>query len=257
MLKVDGIVLKEVNIKEHDKLTTLFTKEFGKMEFYVTRARNNSSPFSDISYVGTYCEFIYNTKNNISFLNQFKTIEDFEGIKRNDKKLSYMRYFMEFLDKTIELDVIQEDIFEFALIVINKMDQSDYNLRLLKCIYELGMLSLLGYKPETKGCICCEKVKNDFEWYFSIKDGGLLCGDCVERNSKIKNSLNVNETNNIVKISNATINAMNYILFTDIERIFMFKVDSFILKELEITTINLVNINIGQNFRMLDFLKNI
>ena len=70
------------------------------------------------------------------------------------------------------------------------------------------------------GCTTC-KTKEDIS-HFSIRDNGLKCEEC----SKLDKS--------VIRISNATLYAIRYIVMTDAKKLFSFSVPESSIEELKL-----------------------
>lgn len=243
--KITGVVIKEVNLKESDKIITVFTKEMGKVQLYAKRARDIKSPFLAGTQLCVNADFLYTSKGNINFLNQISILNAFPKIRFDIDKLYYAMYFLEFLDKTVELESPSEEMYDFLVKTLQRLNDAKEDIKLIRIIYELKMLSMLGYAPEVTRCIRCDSdIESDF-YYFSLDDCGVLCEDCVEKNDRV------------IKASKTTIYAMQYIIYIELNKIFLFTLDSKILRELKEITDELLKINICQTFRTLDFLNEV
>ncbi|HAN09471.1 MAG TPA: DNA repair protein RecO [Clostridiales bacterium] len=243
--KITGIVIKEVNLKESDKIITIFSSEIGKVQLYVKRAREIKSPFLAGTQLLTHASFVYTPKNNINFLNQISITCGFEKIKFDIEKIYYAMYFLEFLDKTVELESPAEDMFIFLVKILNRFNDGNDDIKLIRLIYELKMLALLGYAPEVTKCIRCESGVTEENNYFNFEDCGVVCEKCLESDATV------------MKLNKESLHAMQYILYIEIDKIFSFEISPKIIKELREIVDKLVKINIGQSFRTLDFLNKI
>ena len=243
--KITGIVIKEVKLKEADKIITIFSKEMGKVQLYATRAQNIKSPFLAGTQLFTYASFIYSSKNSINFLNQISIINGFEKIKFDIEKIYYAMYFLEFLDKSVELEYPGKMMFEFIVNTLYTLDGAKEDVKLIRAIYELKMISLLGYTPEVTSCVKCDKEIEGDNYHFSFEDCGLLCEKCIEPIDKA------------IKLNKTTVYGMQYIIYIELNKIFLFTLTPEILKELRLVIDGLIKININQSFRTLDFLNEI
>ncbi|HCC07330.1 MAG TPA: DNA repair protein RecO [Clostridiales bacterium] len=243
--KITGIVIKEVNLKESDKIITIFSNEIGKVQLYAKRAREIKSPFLAGTQLLTHASFIYTAKNNINFLNQVNITCGFEKIRFDIEKIYYAMYFLEFLDKTVELESPHEDMFNFLVEILNRLNNESDNPKLMRVVYELKMLALLGYTPEITKCIRCESEVSGENYYFSFEDCGLVCEQCLGRSDRV------------MKLNKASLYAMQYILYIDIDKVFSFELSLIILNDIREVVGKLVKINMGQNFRTLDFLDKV
>ena len=77
-------------------------------------------------------------------------------------------------------------------------------------IFKLRLLCILGFTPHITTCKECRK-KEDL-MYFSFKDNGLKCGACAKQDTSV------------MQISEATKNAIEYIVLAPAKKLFSFQV---------------------------------
>ena len=58
LFKVKGIVIKEIQYKDNDKIITLLTDEFGKISCLAKGAKKNNSPLLAACQLFVYSEFV-------------------------------------------------------------------------------------------------------------------------------------------------------------------------------------------------------
>ena len=121
------------------------------------------------------------------------------------------------------------------------LEKSNRNPRLISVIYELRLMSLIGYMPQVLECVNCgskEKIH-----HFNIKMGGVLCDDCMH------------EDYYAYKLSQSGWYTLKYIIHSDLSKLFSFDLDEFILKELEIISEKYLSYHIEKDFQTLEFIK--
>ncbi len=241
IIKLRGLVLREANSKDIDKIITVLTKEKGKKTMSAKGARRPKSSLIAGTQQFAYCDF-YIYDGNIANINQIELIESFHNIRNDIIKLSYATYFMELIENTVLEGESSEELLKFTLKALQILNKTEYDQKLLSKIYELKLMQLIGYMPETTMCVNCGNSIED-NIYFSAEVCGILCSKCKELN------------NNIIKISHGSLSAIQYILSADLSNIFNFSVSEQVLNELSKITKAYISIHIEHKFKSLDFLK--
>lgn len=84
-------------------------------------------------------------------------------------------------------------------------------------IFKMKLLCLLGFKPRIEECTNCKR--KDELTYFSIKDNGIKCSNCITQD---KGS---------IKISTSTYTALKFITLASAKNVFNFNLKGESLKE--------------------------
>ena len=90
---------------------------------------------------------------------------------------------IEYLNETLEEGKPQPRTFELTIEFMEAITQAKGNYETMLYAYLVKNLGMQGVMPELNQCVDCGKKREDFEApvYFSISGGGILCGDCMER----------------------------------------------------------------------------
>lgn len=242
IIKTKGLVLREANSGEADKIITVLTKEKGKKVIAAKGARSSKSQFVAGTQQFCYCDFIiYENNKSISNLNQLEIIESFHNIRKDLYKLSYATYFMELVENTAMEELACEDLLKLTLKSLQILNKTEYNLKLLARIYELRLMKIIGYMPETTQCVSCGRPLDSF--YFNSEVGGVLCNSCKSKFSKS------------IQISKSTLYTLQYIIAADLSKLFNFSVSDQIISELTQISKSYISVHIEHKFKTLSFLE--
>ncbi|OZM57734.1 DNA repair protein RecO [Lottiidibacillus patelloidae] len=175
MLKAEGIVIRSIDYGESNKIITLFTKEFGKVGVMARGAKKPKSRLASTTQLFTCGYFLFQKSTKLGTLQQAEVLTPLRMIQSDIIKTAYAAYFVELLDKCTEERKSSTAIYEFlyySLVYLNEgIDE-----QVLKYIFEMKMLILLGIQPHVNGCKSCGVL--DEKYSFSIKEGGFLCKRC-------------------------------------------------------------------------------
>ncbi len=215
-MNAKAVVLKEIPLKEEDKIIIAFSKEYGKISIYAKGARKTKSAFLAGTQVLTYSNFYIHKKENLSNVLKIDLVDSYLYIKNDIEKLYYALYFCEFIDHLIIEENPQKDLFGFFIFTLEYM-QHKLDLRLIKVIFEIKILSLCGFIPDVERCTGCGKLLD--EAYFDEENKVLLCPDCAEKKG-------------LRKITKTTLFTLKYIMRSELGKVFHFTLDEPYLNEL-------------------------
>jgi DNA repair protein RecO (recombination protein O) len=176
LIKVQGVVIKSINLGESDKIITLFCDKLGKIEVVVHGARKHKSKFMSSTQPFFYGEYLVFRGKSLYSLNESHAIDSFQSIIMDLDRLAYGSYFLELIDNLIEKENRNVTLFALLLKTLYVLSHSNIDLALLKLVVEFKAISISGYMPQVFTCIKCkEKVTKG---YFSITEGGIVCSNC-------------------------------------------------------------------------------
>ncbi len=123
------------------------------------------------------------------------------------------------------------------------------SLSILKAIFEIRGCCIGGYMQNLMGCIYCKNY-DCAEMYFSVKNGSLICGDCLkgkERHQEFEAKL----------LHPAVLAALRHIVYSDFNKLFSFSILGQSEGELEYISEKYIYYHLGSNFKALDFYKSL
>ncbi|HHV29676.1 DNA repair protein RecO [Acetivibrio mesophilus] len=243
-LKTTGIVIKEVNTGEADRIVTIFSKNKGKISASAKGARRPKSHLVAGTQLLCYSEFVLFKGKDMYSVTSCDVIEPFYDIRSDLERLTYAAHMMEMVN-----DVIFENqpatrllqLFLNSLYMLTKTDKSP--LQIVR-IFEFRLLSIIGYAPWVSGCTECGSTLFD-SMYFSFLKCGFLCGGCLAKDK------------GAIRISEGAAKALNYIVYSKMNNLFSFEVSENVLDELGRVSRRYMRDRLEKNYNKLDFIKNI
>ena len=220
--KISGIVIAESNMGDFDKMLTILTPNYGKISCSARGARRPKSQLLAGTQLLCFGEYMVFKGNDTYTINSCEPIELFYNIREDLDKLTYASFITKIIsDVTTE----NQNCFNTLKLYLNTLymiSETDKDLDFIVSVFKLRLLKILGYMPYVDGCVEC-KTKEDVN-HFSIKDNGFKCKNCAKVDK------------GAIEISEATRNAIEYIMKADSKKIFQFDLSEKGRKELEIVS---------------------
>lgn len=166
LVKVKGLIIKEADYKEFDKLLTLLTGEYGKISVYAFGVRKENSKSIGKIRRFSFSNFELRKINDRYQFEDAKVIKSFDELASNYEDVCFASYFIELADYFVfeneEIEnVLKLLFFAFKALLDKKMDRS-----LIKRVFELKMLKYQGIYTDTSML----KYKNlSYTWDFVLK----------------------------------------------------------------------------------------
>lgn len=243
--KLKGIIIREVNYGESDKILTVLTEEEGKITISAKGARRNKSGICAASSIMCYSEFTLYKGKSMYILNGIDIIEQFYNIRNDLDSLTYASYFLEVVNDVVPEHQSANDVLKLLLNCLFFIMKNKKSKLLIKIIFDFRLMAIIGYAPSVNECqVCnCKKELN----YFSYSICGLICEDCIKGK----------EHEHSTYISKGSILALNHILSSKINDLFSFNVSNYVLIELKKISKQYIKDRMEKNYKTINLLDKI
>jgi DNA repair protein RecO (recombination protein O) len=206
---IDGLIIREQNVGENDKLVTILSRNNGVISAYAAGAKSIKSKKGAATTLLSYSSLTLKKKGESYRISEatplrvfFKTGSDIEG-------LSLAQYFCELALYHANDDENSETVLRLFLNALHFICEKKRNIHLLKAIVELRLLVMIGYMPNLVACKKCLKFEEEI-MYFDTAEGLLYCSSCVPYQR------------DFAVINGTLISALRHIVYSDFSRLFSF-----------------------------------
>ena len=248
MLNTTGLIIKEHIVGESDKYITLFTKELGKIQVIAYRAKKSERGLASATQLFTYGHFIISAYKETYKLINAEIISTFYGIRQDLEALAYAAYIGEFIDGVTEEGLSSKELLEISVRTLLALEKKLVPFYLIRRIFELRMLSALGFMPQLYKCANCGKILKDTSktgYSFAVSAGGMICETCKE------------EYDLYLSLAYNTLYTLRYIIGVPLNKLFSFTVNDQIQKELDQLCKQYIDYYIDKKFKTLGFIEKI
>ncbi|MDO8486645.1 MAG: DNA repair protein RecO [Candidatus Staskawiczbacteria bacterium] len=187
--RTQGFVFKKQDRLEADRVFSVFTSEFGRLEVFGKAIRKITSKLRGGIEIFSLSEIEFIQGKNRKTLTDTIIIEKFGNIIQNPGVLEISYKISEVLDNFIRGEEKDSDIFILLNEIFNKMNNIKLQTSGIQLIYYYflwNFLSILGYYPEIQKCIICRLKLDPKNLFFSNKEGGVVCKNCFNSNMDLK-----------------------------------------------------------------------
>jgi len=220
-----GFIFKKVDRGEADRIFTVFTKDFGKLELLAKAERKITSKLRaglELFYLSEI-EFIQGKTHKT--LTDTILINNFKNLRSDLKRLKIAYQISEVLDKLVRGQEPDKKIWQLLNEVFDKLNSleiKNWKIRIVYHYFLWNLLSILGYHPELYYCSLCQKKLTPENIFFNLKEGGLICLRCRKLTRK--------ETTKRIKAE--TVKILRLILEKDLLTLKRLKIDKEELNQL-------------------------
>ncbi|MGP1569374.1 MAG: DNA repair protein RecO [Eubacteriales bacterium] len=177
--ETDGLVIKKIGMANGKNMLTILTRKFGKISAASSITEKNRTKSSMAVRPFSYSRFeMYKNTNNYNIVSG-ELLKSYYKIGEDIDKYVQAAYVMEYTEKILAEGVPSIQIYSLILDYLEMLALRKDKYTTLTLAYQLKTLKYLGAEPLLTQCVNCGKKENFTK--FSIKDGGLLCCDCVTK----------------------------------------------------------------------------
>lgn len=220
LIKVKGIVIREVTYKDNDKIITILTDSLGKVSAIAKGAKKTNSPLLASSQFLVYSEFVLYQNTGYFYLNSASVINTFYNLRVDFDKLQIVFDITKLLNSVTDENQDCEKILKLFLNTIYVLDKMDKDKKLIVNAFKIKLFALLGFAPRQDKCTSCSKLlleDSDEFVYYDFIDNVFLCENCKGTVDKKR----------IIRISKAAYNAIFYVIRIEIKKIFSFELKNY------------------------------
>lgn len=238
-----GIVLRETQTREADKILTVLTAERGRIAVVARGARRKNSPLAAASELLAFSELVLYERHGWLMLSEGSTIELWSGIRRDVELLSLASYFAEMTEAITGEGEPAGEVLALLLNVLYALDTLKKPQALVKAAFELKLLSLAGYEPLTAACAVCGAAAPE-EPLFDAAQGVVLCRRCAGAAAR-----------GLLPLDPGSLAAFRHVLGAERKRMLSFALDGETLARFVRACETFARVQLERDFRTLDFYK--
>ncbi len=169
------IVLRVSNYKENDKMLTLFSKEWGKIDALARGCRKSTSSLLSSTDVLCCAEFSFHIHAGRYYITQATPKTNFYDIRKNMNALMNALLLLEICEKSVMPDEPNGKLFALLAGALYALANGDYPKKVL-IFFIYKMLDILGLRPMLKHCALCGRSPAK---KINISAGGVVCENCL------------------------------------------------------------------------------
>lgn len=162
-LKTEAIVIKRRNYNEADRMLTVFTKDFGKLQIKAKGVRRITSRRSSHIELLNHSRISLYKAHSIPILTEIETLSGFDNIKNDLYKVGFAYHICELIEGLCPENQENSAVFDLLCSTLHKLEKCSTALSskeldeisqdtLLEIIhgFEVELLTLLGYWNNTQ-----------------------------------------------------------------------------------------------------------
>lgn len=239
-----GIVLRETETKEADKILTLLTADRGKISVIARGVRRKSCKYAACAQSLAWSEWTLYQKGDWYYANEGATLELFNGLRSDLDAMSLGFYFAE-LTEAVTTEETADDLLRHLLNGLYALSALHKPPALVKPAFEVKLLCLAGYEPLADSCAYCGRPDPE-QPLLDVVQGVLRCRKCGVKESALS-----------MPLCKDSLAALRHIIYGDPKRLYSFKLGDDALRRLSGAAEAFAAAQLERSFRTLDFYKSL
>lgn len=246
LVTVEGIVLGRRDIGENNCFLDVLTSEYGVIEVVAHGVRKQGSKNTSATGLFSYSTFCLNKTNLRYSINSTQPKYNFFGLSADLKKFSLAVYLADIVKYTSAAEQHEGDILRFFAITLYEIERASADCTVIKSIFELRIMSMLGFMPDLRACRCCGEYARD-KMFFSVEDNNLFCGECEEKTRGADEEA--------IELSSVLLHTMRYVVFSTLEKVYGFTLNGITRTQFSEFAEQYLLRHLGRSFKTLDYYK--
>ena len=147
-----GVVLRETETRDADKILTLLTAERGKLSVIARGVCRKGCKFAACAQPLAYSEWTLYKKGDWYYANEGATLELFNGLRADLDAMALGFYLAELTEAVTTEDAPHQGLLSHLLNGLYAVSVLRKPLPLVKAAFEIKLLCLAGYEPLADAC---------------------------------------------------------------------------------------------------------
>ena len=243
--KTKGLILREQNIGERDKLVWVLTDSHGILRAFVRGAKNIKSPKCAGTGLLSYSALSVFEGKDSYVIDEAIAEEQFIGLHKDVVNMSLAQYFCELCLNLCPKGQEASDQLRLALNSLYMLSNNKRSAVQIKVCFEMRLISMAGYMPDLVMCSDCGAYESP-EMVFVPQSGRLYCSDCAER-SRVQG----------VRLPIASVTALRYTVYADSDKLFSFELKEELWERLSAASESYISYMTQRTYPTLQFYKSL
>lgn len=172
--RTQAIILKRRDFGEADRLITLLSPDYGKIQAVAKGARKATSSKTGHVELFTRADVLISKGRDLDILVQAQMVEPFLRLREDLTLGAYANYCVELLDRfTSGTEDHMPHLFALLDTTLARICNENDVRRVVR-YYELRLLDAVGFRPQLTNCVITQELLMPEDQFFSFSEGGVV-----------------------------------------------------------------------------------
>jgi DNA repair protein RecO (recombination protein O) len=177
--QTEAVIIHKIKLGEADRILTLYTPEYGKIEGVAKGVRRPKSKMAGHLELLTYSQIRLAHGRNLDTIIGSQTVDSFMALKNDLWLTSFALYTAELVNQFTAERQANAPVFYLLLETLGHLSLA-VNSELTLRYFELHLLELAGYRPQLQECVSCRVTLQPVPNAFCSSAGGIICPSCQD-----------------------------------------------------------------------------
>ena len=253
--KVRGLIIRTVDIKETDRLVTIFTEEQGVVTALARGARSLKSRKMSATMLFCYGDYVLYGQGDKLWIKEAELIESFYDMRNSIEGLALANYIVEVLSDVTVAEA-ENELLRLALNSLFAISRGKYTAEKIKAAFEVRAAAILGFMPDVLSCHECGERLGDF--FLDVMGGVITCRSCRDAAALSHTEpADPHEAHIICLLSEGAKTAFGYCIYSPVERIFSFNLSDSDMHLFSKAAEDYLLNQLGRSYNSLAFYKSL
>jgi DNA repair protein RecO (recombination protein O) len=178
--RTHAVVLRRRDFRDADRILTVFTPNYGKLELIAKGIRKTTSRKAGHLELFSHSALMVAQGRTWDIVTEVVGVESFTNLRTDLDKISQANYISELVDCFSESGDENQPLWDLLILTLEELDKlaPAQDGRPLQHWFEMQLLSLAGFQPQLFECLHCDEELEAVTNYISLAEGGVLCPNC-------------------------------------------------------------------------------
>ena len=175
--KIKGVILRTADFGDANRVVTIYTRDFGKIEVNAYGCRRAKNPLSGALQMFNLISAEINRGAKVDSVKEADVIKFYGNLTADVEKIAYASLFFEIVNRMTLPKFPEVGVYDLLLKSLPAFDER--NARIAALIGICQFMEFSGVQLNYFQCVHCgAEIETDAA--FSLVDGGAVCMNCVD-----------------------------------------------------------------------------
>ena len=221
-IRVRGLVVRETQSGEYDKILTVITEEMGRISISGKGVRSLKSKHMPATQLFCYSSFVLRKSHGYYYISDSALMESFFDLRLDLNKLALASYLCDVAAEMAVEGVGDEELMQLTLNTLYALaNKKQLSLTQIKAAFELRCASVEGFRPNLSACDVCDAFEDE-KFYMDVMNGRILCSDCLNKIRHTDDLVDDGTAHIYLRLTPAVLEAMRYTIHAPANRYLSF-----------------------------------
>ncbi len=173
--KIEGVILRTTDFGDANRVVTIYTKDFGKLELNAYGCRRARSSMSGALQIFNHITAEIGHGAKVSTIREADVVKFYGNLTADIERLSYAAVFFEIVNRMTLPKFPEPELYDLLIKALPALN--DFDARIAALVGVCQFMEFTGFQMSYFNCAHCGKeIVGDAK--INLKEGGAMCNSC-------------------------------------------------------------------------------